>query len=164
MKTTDASPLPLTRRRLLGLGGTVTLGGVACYLGWPEGSTASSANDSRQAANPSAVAVSPDLDESAAPGEYTRKRFAPHVGSDFQIASVGTGCRLAEVGANIPSSGPAGDFVSFSLMFTAAAGSQVESSIHTLKHPVLGEFDLFLSPVGPGDEQLYLEAVCCRRV
>lgn len=156
----------MTRRRVLALGGTVTLGGVACYLGWPGGPTASTtaAGDTRQPGNDPVVARYKALEESEAPGEYSRKRFAPHVGSAFQLAAVGTACRLENVGDIYPSSGPAGDFVSFSLVFSAAAGSPVESAIHTLQHPVLGEFDLFLSPIGPGDKQLYLEAICCRRV
>jgi len=164
MKDSDASSPPMTRRRLLALGGTATLGGVACYLGWPEAPVSAPAGDARQPGNDSVVAKYRALEESEAPGEYSRKRFAPHVGSDFQLAAVGTECRLEDVGAIFPCSGPAGDFVSFSLVFSAAAGSPVESAIHTLQHPVLGEFELFLSPIGPGNQKLYLEAICCRRV
>ena len=102
--------------------------------------------------------------ESAPAGEFSRERFAPHVGSEFHLAAAGTACRLVEVGAAAPCAGPAGEFVSFSLLFSAAAGSPVESAIHTLRHPLLGEFDLFLSPVGLGDRQLHLEAVCSARV
>jgi hypothetical protein len=167
MNRSDASSPPLTRRRLLALGGTVTLGGVACYLGWPENSEGpanSAAGNTHQSGNDPVVAKYQALEESETPGEYSRKRFTPHVGSDFELSAVNTVCRLEDVGDIFASSGPAGDFGSFSLMFSAPAGSPVESAIHTLKHPVLGEFDLFLSPVGPGDEKLFLEAVCCRRV
>ena len=167
MRPSDTPPPPMTRRRVLALGGTVTLGGVACYLGWPESSKSpaiSAAGNTQQPGNDSVVATYKALEESEAPGEYSRKRFTPHVGSDFQLAAVSTVCRLEDVGDIFASSGPAGDFGSFSLMFSAPAGSPVESAIHTLKHPVLGEFDLFLSPIGPGDKQLYLEAICCRRV
>ena len=167
MKDSDSPSSPMTRRRLLALGGTVTLGGVACYLGWPERAESpanTATNGTRQVGNDSIVAKYKALEESEAPGEYSRKRFTPHVGTDFQLAAAGMICRLDDVGDIFASSGPAGDFGSFSLMFSAPAGSAVESAIHTLKHPVLGEFDLFLSPVGLGDEKLFLEAICCRRV
>ncbi|MEK7952932.1 DUF6916 family protein [Luteolibacter soli] len=118
----------------------------------------------RPPVNDAVVAKYKALEESEVPGEYSHKRFAPHVGSDFQLAAAGTTCRLENVGDIFATTGPPGDFVSFSLVFSAAAGSPVESAIHTLKHPVLGEFDLFLSPIGPGDKKLYLEAICCRRV
>ncbi|RYD50494.1 MAG: hypothetical protein EOP83_23855 [Verrucomicrobiaceae bacterium] len=167
MNTSDVSSPFMTRRRLLALGGTITLGGVACYLGWPESSESpanTAVSGAPQSGNDSIVAKYEAMEHSEAPGEYSRKRFTPHVGSDFQLAAVGTVCRLDNVGDIFASSGPAGDFVSFSLVFSAAAGSPVESLIHTLQHPVLGEFDLFLSPIGPGDEKLFLEAICCRRV
>lgn len=167
MNTADASSPSITRRRLLGLGGTVALGGVACYLGWPKNSESPS-NTAVSGARPTAKdAVEVKyraLEESETPGEYSHKRFTPHVGTDFQIAAFGTTCRLEDVGDIFATSAPAGDFASFSLVFSAPAGSPVESAIHTLKHPVLGEFDLFLSPIGPGDEKLFLEAICCRRV
>ena len=167
MKDSDASSHPMTRRRLLGWGGTAALGGVACYLGWPESSESpanTAANGTSRPNNDSIVAKYKATEESEVPGEYSHKRFAPHVGSDFQIAALNTTCRLENVGDIFASSAPAGDFVSFSLVFSTVAGSPVESAIHALQHPVLGKIDLFLSPIGPGDEKLYLEAVCCRRV
>lgn len=155
---------PLTRRRLLGLGGTVTLGGVAFYLGWPEDAEIAPSGVASAPEKSPEVATHPTVLESAPAGEFSRERFAPHVGSEFQLPAAGMACRLVDVGAATSSSGPAGDFVSFSLLFTAAAGSPVESSVHTLRHDSLGEFDLFLSPVGPGDRQLHLEAICSARI
>ena len=160
----DSSFSPLTRRHLLGLGGTITLGGVACYFGWPESPVADPVRVAPEPGKSTAVATKPLDLESAPAGEFSRESFTPHVGSEFQLPAAGMACRLVEVGAACTCSSPAGDFVSFSLLFAAPAGSPVESAIHTLLHPSLGELEIFLSPVGPGDPQLHLEAVFSARV
>jgi hypothetical protein len=41
------------------------------------------------------------------------------------------------------------DQPAFSLFFDAAGGEPRDQQIFTLRHPELGEFDLFLVPVGP---------------
>lgn len=48
---------------------------------------------------------------------------------------------------------------SFSLTFKASGELPPFTSIHTIKHPALGEFDLFLSKRKTGDGDLYYDAV-----
>jgi hypothetical protein len=47
----------------------------------------------------------------------------------------------------------------FSLMFKAADELPPFTSIHSIKHPALGEFDLFLTPRKTDDGELFYEAV-----
>ena len=74
--------------------------------------------------------------------------FEPQIGTPFAL---GDGhLTLAEVtkhgGAG---GGPRPE--PFSLVFEAAEGSVgLEQRIHALRHPVLGELELFLVPIGPG--------------
>ena len=48
---------------------------------------------------------------------------------------------------------------SFSLIFKAAAELPPFTSIHTISHPALGKFDLFLSPRKTEEGELFYEAV-----
>lgn len=47
----------------------------------------------------------------------------------------------------------------FSLLFQGAGNVRIPQGIHRLRHPELGEMDLFLVPVGPDDEGTRFEAV-----
>ena len=48
---------------------------------------------------------------------------------------------------------------SFTLLFQASAELPPFTSIHTISHPVLGEFDLFLTKRKTDDDELFYEAV-----
>jgi hypothetical protein len=48
---------------------------------------------------------------------------------------------------------------SFSLMFRASGELPPFTSIHTVSHPALGKFDLFLTPRKPGKDEFFYEAV-----
>lgn len=47
----------------------------------------------------------------------------------------------------------------FSLVFSAPCEMPPEPRIYRIKHPMLGEFDLFLSPFGMKDNEVSLEAI-----
>ena len=51
---------------------------------------------------------------------------------------------------------------SFSLLFRGRVRSGIVSGTYRLEHPSLGEFELFLSPVGRGVKGIDLEAVINR--
>jgi uncharacterized protein DUF6916 len=51
------------------------------------------------------------------------------------------------------------EVTSFSLTFKAAAELPPFTSIHTIKHPALGEFDLFLTKRVTDNDEIFYEAV-----
>ena len=55
--------------------------------------------------------------------------------------------------------GPSHGRVPFSLLFHSTDGRHVEQQIFTLSHPDLGEFPLFLVPLGPDGSGMRYEAV-----
>ncbi|MES2441063.1 MAG: hypothetical protein V4584_18515 [Verrucomicrobiota bacterium] len=159
-----ASP---TRRRILGWSGAGALGGIACYLGWPEnGATLPVSEKNSPTTSPASQSpeapVTPDAPSLS--GMMRRDDFVPHVTSEFRLESAGTSCKLVEVGEEQKTAAPAAEFVSFSLLFSAPRECVVESQVHQLTHGTLGTLQLFLSPVGNSKEHVYLEAVCSRRV
>jgi hypothetical protein len=48
---------------------------------------------------------------------------------------------------------------SFSLVFRGGADAPIEQDTYTFRHESLGEFPLFVVPIGPGSDGLYYEAV-----
>lgn len=155
-----------TRRRILCMGGIGAVGGLACYLGWPQ----KKEKLATAAKTPvSTSPASPRLDESEPQqisqrsGGIRREDFLPHLKSAFQLDSAGT-CTLIQVGAAEKMTSPTGDYLSFSLLFTAPADFITESKIHRLTHPKMEAMDLFISPVGDSKERVYLEAICSQKV
>lgn len=148
----------LTRRQMFAAAGAVTLAAALPGLRrmsfpslWPSssGGTVGSA--------------------AAAPGGgLTLDRFAPHVGSDFAV----TGGRLGAVSVTLdeaaahqpsPSDRPGLTGEAFSLVFRGK-GAGIPDGIHTVVHPVLGAFPLFVSPFGTGHKGQEYQAVVDRRV
>lgn len=158
-----------TRRRILGWGGAGAIGGLACYLGWPESNLKpaplseaklpATPNDSSIAPNPS-VETTPQQPQ---PGMIRREDFLPHLKSAFQLDSK-QDCTLTDVGAARKISSPTAGFTSFSLLFTAPADFVSEDRIYQLSHPEMESMDVFLAAVGHSKERVYLEAVFSQRV
>ncbi len=159
-----------TRRRILGWGGAGALGGLAGYLGWPSEPTvrsqpqeiSSTRERNRSGATPSEASIS----EVAGDGSL-RDDFLPHLNSRFRIDSLsqtGVDCQLVEIGAMQQLSGNAGNFTSFSLLFTAPVEFAAESRTYQVSHREMGVMEIFLSPVGSSENGLYLEAVFSQRV
>ncbi|HEV7743372.1 MAG TPA: hypothetical protein VGO56_00110 [Pyrinomonadaceae bacterium] len=99
---------------------------------------------------------------------FTRATFDPYVGGIFQAPdALGKLISLTLLSAttNKPSAktklstGKAIETDSFSLMFKASRGLPEFTSIHTVSHPALGKFDLFLTPHPQKDGVMYYEAV-----
>jgi hypothetical protein len=47
----------------------------------------------------------------------------------------------------------------FSLIFRSGTQAHVPQAIYTLRHPALGEMDVFLVPIGPDDVGMRYEAI-----
>ena len=96
---------------------------------------------------------------SGGPAYLHRETYIPLVGTDFRVHRPGARTlRVKLVQARqLPRVGDA-----FSLLFRGRARAGVASGTYRLEHPSLGEFDLFVSPVGRGVKGLDLEAVINR--
>jgi hypothetical protein len=127
---------PWTRRRILGWGSAGAAGSLMAYITWPS--------------RPSAMAQG-----------TRREDFLPHLNSTFRLDAAAD-CTLVEVTTTQEHHSPSGQFKSFSLLFMVPAGFAAQSKIHELHHAQMGAMDLFLSPVGHG--QQHLEAVFSQRV
>jgi hypothetical protein len=88
-----------------------------------------------------------------------RETFVPLVGSDFRVLRPGErALRVKLIEAKqLPSHGE-----SFSLLFRGRAHTAVGGDIYRIEHPALGEFELFVGPVGRGVKGQDLEAVINR--
>ncbi|MDX6476071.1 MAG: hypothetical protein QOH95_1582 [Gaiellaceae bacterium] len=85
--------------------------------------------------------------------------FTAHLGSVF---TVDPGRQLSLVGAD-PGRTPGAD--AYSLLFRAPRGAEpLQGRIHRLRHPALGKFELFLSPVGRAVHGQGYEAVISKSV
>jgi hypothetical protein len=88
---------------------------------------------------------------------FNRDRLAAAVGSKFRLtaATESVEVELTEVSELRERRGGK----AFSALFLVPAGYNVEQGLYQLEHEELGRADLFLVPVGLGQERLRLEAV-----
>jgi len=89
----------------------------------------------------------------------THETFAPCLGQPFQIetdAEPALDCELVEV---TPRSEQRDGRRPFSLLFRGPAAPILPQRIYRLRHPTLGELDLFLVPIGPSGDGIGYEAV-----
>ena len=100
---------------------------------------------------------------------FSRATFDPYVGGIFQAPDARgkmVSLRLLSATTNKPSgntrisTGKVVNTDSFSLMFKAARELPPFSSIHTISHPALGKFDLFLVRHPQAGGVMLYEAVC----
>jgi hypothetical protein len=99
----------------------------------------------------------------------TLAEFAPHVGSRFALDAAGTppiDVTLEEAAAS--AAHPAGKRrlrgEAFSLLFRGPAQPAATDGTHTMSHPALGTFPLFLVAVGRGSNAQEYQAVVDRRM
>ena len=99
------------------------------------------------------------------PQWLTHDLFAPHVGDSFAVAG-GPGGEdvvlvLTDTWESQEAGGPGPDGQSrrqFSLFFSGPVEALLPQGTYVLRHPELGELDLFLVPLGPGDDGMRYEA------
>lgn len=93
---------------------------------------------------------------------FTIDTFALHEGETFtmQAGDSELELRLDEV---TPLREPGGDGSRrrrpFSLVFVGPASPAYEQRIYGLRHPHIGEFELFLVPIGPNPEGMRYQAI-----
>lgn len=88
--------------------------------------------------------------------------FRPHLQTTF-IARTTAGGHAALVLDRITEQPHRKGVEQFSLLFTTTR-ERVEEGLHTLVHPALGEFDLFIAPVGSPRERAVFEACFSRHL
>ena len=99
----------------------------------------------------------------AKPEPLTLAQFTPHVGSRFAVRAPGwRAFQVTLEEATATRSEPAAE--AFSLLFRRPVGPAAGDGIHTLVHPSLGEFQLFLVAVGRGANGQEYQAVVDGRV
>lgn len=96
---------------------------------------------------------------------FVEETFKPYVGGVFQAPNARgemIELRLIRVQAHKPTNTVtkrARESKSFSLVFKASGELPPFTSIHTISHPALGEFDLFLTKRKSDQDELFYEAV-----
>jgi hypothetical protein len=105
----------------------------------------------------------------AAPGYLTRSGYAGLEGTTFTVETGADPVMLrldsvADVAGAASRRSLAGSDDSFALTFSGPVGSPLDSGIHTLRHPRLGSFELFASPVDDPHESRTYEVVVDRSV
>lgn len=90
---------------------------------------------------------------------YRLDRYVPLVGSTFEVGPEGEQVAVELVSVTgLPGRGEC-----FSLVFRAPAGAPLDQRTYRVEHRSLGDFPLFLVPLGPSDDgRLELEAVVNR--
>jgi len=90
--------------------------------------------------------------------------FRPHVNSPFSVRTA-LGARLPLVLADVVERPIDSHVQQFSLTFHGPSGAALPDGIHSFQHSALGEFDLFVVPVGvPNARQTVYEACFSRHV
>ncbi len=174
----ELPPASPKRRLILVTAGAAVCAGVATIL-WPResGEVAAIATGS---STPSPVAKPPTVSqfkaapvaESAPAASVTamnREWFIPHIDSEFVMDSdqiSGMPVKLIEVSPAkiLTDKDHHVSYTTFSLVFRGPKHLPSDSRVCHLKHEVLGELDLFLTPVGLYKDQMRYEAVFSQRI
>jgi hypothetical protein len=81
--------------------------------------------------------------------DLTLESFSPHVNSTFGVAAPDATAELTLTEANsLPARGlPARSRDPFELMFRSATQDVLPQRIYPFRHPVMGDFEMFIVPV-----------------
>ena len=92
--------------------------------------------------------------------KLTAGDFEEHIGSTFSLSAAPDGPQLTLVEVergqrqpNAPRTEP------FGLLFTSETRSRLDQGTYALEHPAMGQFELFLVPIGPDQEGQRFEAI-----
>jgi hypothetical protein len=155
---------------LAGAGGAAGLAGML----WPWKEAASTRQE--VAAGKKAKAVDNAPEESAAPQSFQeapvapssvsaeRERFASHRGEEFKVVGENATLVLDEVGALVRMDGKDRRFEGYSLLFKIQSGALSGDGLFQLRHPVLGELELYIGSVAGPVSPSRCEAVISRVV
>ena len=127
--------------------------------------------DARTLLGPVAVASSPpEVSPVATPGsagrlllaDATAVLFLPHLYSEFAVQSA-SGVRAQMLLAKVLERPVTRNVEQFSLIFQTRGGETLHDGTHAVRHPVLGDFDLFIVPVGAPKGRLRVYQACFSR-
>lgn len=89
---------------------------------------------------------------------FRREDFEPHVATVFEVAPAGMEQVPVEL-VEVKDSGSAA-LDGFSLLFRGGTDAAFRHDTHRVRHPVLGEMELFLGPVHTGrTDAVYYQAI-----
>lgn len=87
--------------------------------------------------------------------------FDPHLNSKFEIHTDSVGVVEVELVEITEANHPGQE--TFSLIFRGSKDKVFDQKIHKVKHPKMGEFDLFLVPITYGKQDgMYYQAIFSR--
>ncbi len=89
----------------------------------------------------------------------TLEQFADLAGGTLALATANGEVAIDLVDSRLLSTPSPRAVPPFRAVLRAAPGSDVQQGIHRLRHPVLGDLDLFLVPIGMRDGGVELEAI-----
>ena len=87
----------------------------------------------------------------------TLAHFTPHIGQSFALASEQAPGKLRLLSAQSSRHPQHAGRQGFSLVFAGQAA--LTQAVHHLVHPGLGALDIFLVPIGPGEQGQQYEAI-----
>lgn len=116
-----------------------------------------------------ALGVRPWAAAAAGPGYLSRSAYAGLEGTNFTVE---TGARpvmlklesVSDVAGAAGKRALVGSEDAFALKFSGPMSAPLDSGIHTLRHPSLGSFELFSSPVDAPEDDRHYEIVIDRSV
>lgn len=93
--------------------------------------------------------------------EFVTGTFEPHVGERFTATPSFEGAEPLELTLSRCDESPHArpDHPAFSLLFHAPGTGHLPQQIFAIEHAELGEFELFLVPLGPDGDRMRYEAV-----
>lgn len=89
---------------------------------------------------------------------FRKEDFEPHIATAFEVAPTDMMPVTVEL-VEIKDTGSA-NLTGFSLMFKGGTDAVFRHNTHTVRHPVMGEMELFLGPVHTGHrDSVYYQAI-----
>lgn len=92
--------------------------------------------------------------------------FSPHLHSAFLLESEHSGAVELRLVEAVPLGAPTShrpaqlsQRAPFSLIFAAPSGSRLSQRIYKIRHAALGEFEIFLVPIGRDQDGMKLQAI-----
>jgi hypothetical protein len=116
-----------------------------------------------------ALGVRPRIAAAAGPDYLTRSAYSGLEGTSFTVETGAEPVLLrleavSDVAGAATKRALAGSDDAFALRFSGPLSKPLDSGIHTLRHPSIGTFELFSSPVDDPEEDRHYEAVIDRSV
>jgi uncharacterized protein DUF6916 len=94
--------------------------------------------------------------------DATARVFLPHVHTSFTVRAA-DGTVAPFVLEHVVERRVVKNVEQFSLIFHAAAGTTIADGTHAFRHPTLGDFDLFIVPVGASNSECRRYQACFSR-